>query len=369
MRSDIDEVATMCGLDVHDERRSSTRAVACSSAIFGSHPRGAPAGYRALQRDLRVRAPGRRRPTSRSAASSRPPTTSSSIRAGAACRRTSCSRTAARSSTASPSPGVSTAIGDFPGLALMDLMKPYMPPTPENYQRVLKDIHARAIQMWAGCIWVPIYEVMTRKHLKLVTLEENLEMAADIGMDATTSLDEAFAEAMERHGSRRQGAGAAVRALPAAAQHVRMEADPLRLPQEVRSHRPSSPIRGVGAARGADIAASAAWTRSVARPRSSSCCACSPTARAARSCRTIPLPCAHCGGAFHEPLTLAAKRHKRDPRAVLDAFRALRQRPVTAWGSGRRPRSRPSHRARRAARPRRACSPAGHRRRPPAAPG
>ena len=35
------------------------------------------------------------------------------------------------------------------------------------------------------------------------------------------------------------------------------------------------------------------------------------------------MPCAHCGGAFHEPLTLAAKRHKRDPRAVLGAFRAL----------------------------------------------
>ena len=34
-------------------------------------------------------------------------------------------------------------------------------------------------------------------------------------------------------------------------------------------------------------------------------------------------PCAHCGGAFHEPLTLAAKRHANDPRAVLDAFRAL----------------------------------------------
>ena len=51
---------------------------------------------------------------------------------------------------ASPSPGVSTAVGDFPGLALMDLMKPYMPATPENYQRVLKDIHAREIQMWAG---------------------------------------------------------------------------------------------------------------------------------------------------------------------------------------------------------------------------
>jgi hypothetical protein len=34
-------------------------------------------------------------------------------------------------------------------------------------------------------------------------------------------------------------------------------------------------------------------------------------------------PCAHCGGAFHEPLTMAAKRHARDPRAVLEAFRAL----------------------------------------------
>jgi lactate racemase len=100
----------------------------------------------------------------------------------------------------SPSPGVSTAVGDFPGLALMDLMKPYMPPTPQNYEHVLRDIHGRTIQMWAGCIWVPIYEVMTRKHLTLVTLEENLDMAADIGIDATTSLDEAFAAALERHG-------------------------------------------------------------------------------------------------------------------------------------------------------------------------
>ena len=35
------------------------------------------------------------------------------------------------------------------------------------------------------------------------------------------------------------------------------------------------------------------------------------------------MACAHCGGAFHEPLTMAAKRHARDPRAVLEAFRAL----------------------------------------------
>jgi len=132
----------------------------------------------------------------------------------------------------SPSPGVHTEVGDFPGLALMDLMKPYMPPTPENYQRVLRDIHHRKIQMWAGCIWVPIYEVMTRKHLTLVTLEENLEMAADIGIDAVTSLDQAFGAAMERH-----GADAKVIVLPYARYQlpqnaVRLDAEPLRFPQE-----------------------------------------------------------------------------------------------------------------------------------------
>jgi hypothetical protein len=48
-----------------------------------------------------------------------------------------------------------------------------------------------------------------------------------------------------------------------------------------------------------------------------------PDGEAARLMSTLTLPCAHCGGAFHEPLTMAAKRHRRDPRAVLEAFRAL----------------------------------------------
>jgi hypothetical protein len=48
-----------------------------------------------------------------------------------------------------------------------------------------------------------------------------------------------------------------------------------------------------------------------------------PGGEAGRLMSTLALPCAHCGGAFHEPLTLAAKRHRRDPRAVLEAFRAL----------------------------------------------
>jgi hypothetical protein len=48
-----------------------------------------------------------------------------------------------------------------------------------------------------------------------------------------------------------------------------------------------------------------------------------PDGRAARLLAQLQMPCAHCGGAFHEPLTMAAKRHRRDPRAVIEAFRAL----------------------------------------------
>jgi hypothetical protein len=48
-----------------------------------------------------------------------------------------------------------------------------------------------------------------------------------------------------------------------------------------------------------------------------------PNGEAAQLLARLSLPCAHCGGAFNEPLTLAAKRHLRDARAMLDAFRAL----------------------------------------------
>jgi hypothetical protein len=48
-----------------------------------------------------------------------------------------------------------------------------------------------------------------------------------------------------------------------------------------------------------------------------------PSGEAGKLMSRLAWPCAHCGGAFHEPLTLAAKRHANDPRAVLTAFRAL----------------------------------------------
>src|SRR5436190_24112472 len=48
-----------------------------------------------------------------------------------------------------------------------------------------------------------------------------------------------------------------------------------------------------------------------------------PGGEAGRLLAQLSMACAHCGGAFHEPLTMAAKRHARDPRAVIAAFRAL----------------------------------------------
>lgn len=44
---------------------------------------------------------------------------------------------------------------------------------------------------------------------------------------------------------------------------------------------------------------------------------------AAELSRRLLWPCAHCGGAISEPLTMAAIRHRNPPGAVLEAFRAL----------------------------------------------
>ncbi|MGH3318720.1 MAG: hypothetical protein ACRDN9_00835 [Streptosporangiaceae bacterium] len=202
MRSDIDEVAAMCGLDATLNVVLDTHGRVIH-LTFGSHP---DAHLSALRRFNEIYAYDAPNALGRGQADIAicgvfAPTDHLFFHTGwGAMSADLVVKDGGTIIYCSPSPGVHTSIGDFPGLALMDLMKPYMPPTRANYEKVLRHIHAREIQMWAGCIWVPIYEVMTRKHLRLVTREDNLEMAADIGMDAATSLDKAFAEAMERHG-------------------------------------------------------------------------------------------------------------------------------------------------------------------------
>ncbi len=97
---------------------------------------------------------------------------------------------------ASPCPGY----GDWPGFALMDLMQDYLPPTTTNRERVLKDIYAQKRELWAGCIWYPIYSAMVEYDVRVVTLKDNLEMANACGLQASDSLDATLALALEKHG-------------------------------------------------------------------------------------------------------------------------------------------------------------------------
>jgi nickel-dependent lactate racemase len=99
---------------------------------------------------------------------------------------------------ATPCPGY----GGWPGFALMDLMKEYMPPSAENAAKALKSFYNKERELWAGCIWWKIYEVMTRKHVTVVTQKENLDMSRGTGLDATDSLQGAFETALKRHGSK-----------------------------------------------------------------------------------------------------------------------------------------------------------------------
>ena len=180
----------------------------------------------------------------------------------------------------SPSPGVSTAIGDFPGLALMDLMKPYMPPTPENYQRVLQG-HPRAGDPDVG----------------------RLHLGADLRGDDAQAPDARHARGEPRDGRRhrhrrddvarrgvrggdgaaragREGDRPAVRALPAAANMVRMDAER----SAIRRRRSrTDAARRSGARRARHVRRSRRRRgRSRARRRSSSCSRMFPDGEAAR---------------------------------------------------------------------------------------
>lgn len=97
---------------------------------------------------------------------------------------------------ATPCPGY----GDWPGFALMDLMQEYTPPSPEHKAKALRAFYAKDRELWAGCIWWKIYEVMTRKDVSIVTDSGNLEMSRGAGLNATDSLQEAFDAALDRHG-------------------------------------------------------------------------------------------------------------------------------------------------------------------------
>lgn len=97
---------------------------------------------------------------------------------------------------ASPCPGY----GDWPGFALMDLMKEFMPATPENRERAIRAFYSHDRELWAGCIWYPVYNAMVERTLDIVTLEENIAMAKDIGLNVFTDLQATVDAALKKHG-------------------------------------------------------------------------------------------------------------------------------------------------------------------------
>jgi lactate racemase len=97
---------------------------------------------------------------------------------------------------ASPCPGYH----DWPGFALMDLMKDYMPPSKESHAQALTDICNRDKELWAGCIWYPVFKAALARDVHIVTEEQNLETASDIGLAVHADLGQTFAELLDKHG-------------------------------------------------------------------------------------------------------------------------------------------------------------------------
>lgn len=99
---------------------------------------------------------------------------------------------------ASPCPGY----GAWEGFALMDLLKAYMPASPEHNEMALKDFYSHKNELWAGCIWYKVYEVMVRKSCEYITYDENLDFARNVGLAASGPADiqKTFDRLLEKYG-------------------------------------------------------------------------------------------------------------------------------------------------------------------------
>ena len=95
-----------------------------------------------------------------------------------------------------PCPGY----GDWSGFALMDAIKPFMPPSTSNHRNVLKSFYNRESGLWAGCIWYKMYAAMMHADLYIVTMKKNLEEARSYGLTVFESIDEAYNAAIKKEG-------------------------------------------------------------------------------------------------------------------------------------------------------------------------
>ncbi|NKC11664.1 MAG: DUF2088 domain-containing protein [Gammaproteobacteria bacterium] len=222
MRSDIDEVASMCSLTCTLNCVLDTKGAVCFMN-FGRHPDAHREAVRVFNDIYAYRRPFGG-PADVALCGVFAPTDHLFFHTGWGCMSADLVlKDGGDIVYCSPSPGVNTHLGSFPGFALFDEMKAYMPPNPENMQRLYRDVHHRRLEMWTGCIWAPIYEVMARKHLTVVTLDENIAMGEDIGIPVSTDAQGAVDRAIKRHGP-----DAKVIVLPFA--RYQMPTDVIRMP-------------------------------------------------------------------------------------------------------------------------------------------
>ncbi len=89
----------------------------------------------------------------------------------------------------------------WPGFALMDFMKPFLPASAANRERALKSFYDQSNGLWTGCVWYKLYEAMLHADVRVVTLPQNHELARDIGFNVCEGVQEAYQDALGRHGA------------------------------------------------------------------------------------------------------------------------------------------------------------------------
>ena len=89
----------------------------------------------------------------------------------------------------------------WPGFALMDFMKPFLPASPENQELALKSFYNQSNGLWTGCVWYKLYEAMLHADVRIVTLPANHGLAREIGFNVYEGVQEAYQDSLDRHGA------------------------------------------------------------------------------------------------------------------------------------------------------------------------
>lgn len=93
---------------------------------------------------------------------------------------------------ATPAPG---------GLAHYSYAKDYMPPIQETIQRLYEDVFYGKQALWHACLWMPIIEVLARKHCIVVTEPERVSDFETVQIPAVDSLKKAYDMVSAKYGA------------------------------------------------------------------------------------------------------------------------------------------------------------------------